>query len=243
MTTIIVNADDFGLSEAVNYGIVSAHQHGIVKSTTMMANMSAVEHGLALLKQNPELKCGIHLTLSCGKPVLENLKTIVDESGNFHRRITNELIETFDINEVYEEFKAQIKKLQDLGIDLSHFDSHHHVHTLKGLEPVIRRLVEEYQLPIRGGFEYSMDYDKVVPVIDAFYKETVEEAFFEKNLNMIAQYEFVDLMTHPAFVDDALVQTTSYALDRIKEHKILTAETVKNYLTKHNITIGSYKAL
>ena len=52
MTKIIVNADDFGLSEAVNYGIISAYKNGIVRSTTIMPGMPAFEHAIGLLKEN-----------------------------------------------------------------------------------------------------------------------------------------------------------------------------------------------
>ena len=52
MTKIIVNADDLGLSEAVNYGIISAYKNGIVRSTTIMPGMPAFEHAIGLLKEN-----------------------------------------------------------------------------------------------------------------------------------------------------------------------------------------------
>ena len=48
MTKLIINADDFGLSEAVNYGIISAHKTGVVTSTSTMANMPGFEHAMEL---------------------------------------------------------------------------------------------------------------------------------------------------------------------------------------------------
>ena len=36
MRELIVNADDFGLSEGVNRGIAEAHEHGIVTSASLM---------------------------------------------------------------------------------------------------------------------------------------------------------------------------------------------------------------
>ena len=113
MTKLIVNADDFGLSEAVNYGIISAYKYGIVRSTTAMANMLWFEHAMELLKENKNLGCGVHRTLSCYKPVLSNLKTIVDENGYFIRRITNKILESMDLDEVYNEFCAQIEKVKN----------------------------------------------------------------------------------------------------------------------------------
>lgn len=241
MTKLIVNADDFGYCEAVNYGIISAHKKGIITSTTIMANMPGVEHGALLLKENKTLSCGIHLTMSCYKPVLTNHKTIVDENGYFYKRITDDVLEKMDLEEIYNEFCAQIEKIKSLGIDICHFDSHHHVHTLKGLRPVIERILKEYKLPIRGGFEYSLEYNDVVPLIDSFYGENVSEDYFINNLENIQEYEFVDLMCHPAFLDDFILNSTSYAIARTKEFEILTNKKIKDFLEYNNIKLSNYK--
>ncbi|HBF4203356.1 TPA: chitin disaccharide deacetylase [Clostridioides difficile] len=241
MTKIIINADDFGYCEAVNYGIISAHNNGIVRSTSMMANMPGVEHGVGLLKENKTLNCGVHMTLSCGRPLLSNLKTIVDKDGFFIRRITDEIIEKMDCDEIYRELCAQIDRVKGLGIDISHLDSHHHIHTLVSLKPVIEKIVTKYNLPIRGGFEYNLEYSKVVPLIDSFYKENVSEEYFIKNIDEIMKYDVVDIMSHLAFLDDYILNSTSYAIDRTKEHKILTSKKVKEFLEKNGLVISSYR--
>lgn len=240
MTTLIVNADDFGFCEAVNYGIISAFERGIVRSTSMMVNMPGALHGAELLKQHPGLGCGIHLTLSSYKPLRTGYKTIVDEEGMFYRRITNAVLKTFDLEEVYEEFCAQIETALAMGIKITHLDSHHHVHTLKGLEPVIKRLLAKYSYPIRGGFEYDLSYPKIVPLMDQFYLDSVSESFFEENIELIKRHQVVDLMVHPAYVDDFLIQSTSYAINRTKEYGVLTSEKVTDYLTSQGITLGNY---
>lgn len=241
MTKIIINADDFGYCEAVNYGIISAHINGIVKSTSMMANMPGVEHGVKLLKENKSLNCGVHMTLSCGRPLLSDLKTIVDKDGFFIRRITDEIIKNMDCDEIYRELCAQIDKVKEFGIEISHLDSHHHIHTLVSLKPVIEKIVNKYDLPIRGGFEYNLEYSKVVPLIDSFYKENVSEEFFIKNIDKIMKYDVVDIMSHPAFLDDYILNSTSYAIDRTKEHKILTSKGVKKFLEENGLVISSYR--
>ena len=241
MTKIIVNADDFGFSEGVNLGIISAHKKGIVTSTTIMSNMPAFEEGVALLKENKDLKCGVHLTLSCYKPLLDTHKSIVDENGYFYRRITNEVLENMDKDEIYNEFCAQVEKVLSNNIEIDHLDSHHHVHTLEGLKEVVERIVDRYDLPIRGGFEYNLEYSKVVPLIDSFYKENVSEEYFIKNIDEIMKYDVVDIMSHPAFLDDYILNSTSYAIDRTKEHKILTAKKVKEFLEKNGLVISSYR--
>lgn len=241
MTRLIINADDFGYCEAVNYGIISAYKSGVVRSTTVMANMPGFDHAMELLKKNTGLGCGVHLTLSCNKPVLENLKTIADENGMFFRRITEDVLDKIDLDEIYEELCAQIEKVKSKTI-ISHLDSHHHVHTLKKLQPVIEKILKKYDLPIRGGFEYDLDYSKIVPMIDTFYNDNVEDMYFEKNINELKKYEIVDVMSHPAYLDDYILGSTSYAIPRTKEHKILTSQNVKEYID-YNFTLSNYNDL
>lgn len=239
MTRLIINADDFGYCEAVNYGIVSAYKNGALKSTTIMPNMPGFKQGVELLKDNKGLGCGVHMTISCNTPVLTNLKTIVDEEGRFFRRITDELLDDMDLDEIYRELCAQIDKASTY-IDIDHLDSHHHIHTLKKLEPVITAILDKYKLPIRGGFEYKINYSKAVPLISTFYGEGVKEGYFESNLEQLKNYTEVEVMSHPAFLDDYILNSTSYAINRTKEYKILTSKKVKDYI-KENFQLISYR--
>ena len=66
MKQLIVNADDFGLTKRVSEAIVDVHRHGIVTSTTLMANGAAFEGAVALSRQMPRLGIGAHLNLSEG---------------------------------------------------------------------------------------------------------------------------------------------------------------------------------
>ena len=62
MRKLINNADDFGYSHAINYGIIDSYLDGILTSTTLMPGMPGFQHAVALAKKNPCLGNGIHLT-------------------------------------------------------------------------------------------------------------------------------------------------------------------------------------
>ena len=81
---------------------------------------------------------------------------------------------------------------------------------------------------------------KVVPLISSFYATNVREDYFEKELDTIKEYAIVDLMCHPAFVENNLVEATSYALPRMDEYSLLTDEKVKTFLEAHNIVLVNY---
>lgn len=60
---LIVNADDLGLSAAVNEGIFAAYEEGIVTSTSLMVLRPAAPAAVARLPEFPGLGVGLHLEL------------------------------------------------------------------------------------------------------------------------------------------------------------------------------------
>ena len=91
MLKLIVNADDFGLSEKVNEGIVSAHRNGIVKSASLMANGTAFDHAITCCAVTPTLDIGVHLNLVEEQPVLDThqVPSLVDRKGRLPRHAKN----------------------------------------------------------------------------------------------------------------------------------------------------------
>ena len=67
---LIVNGDDFGLSDQVNAAILHAHQHGILTNTSLMVSAQAWRGAVELAKATPSLQVGLHLTLVQGRSVL-----------------------------------------------------------------------------------------------------------------------------------------------------------------------------
>jgi predicted glycoside hydrolase/deacetylase ChbG (UPF0249 family) len=87
MKQLIVNADDFSVSAEANRGILHAHHHGIVSSTTVMVNFPDAAPGLQqALATAPDLGIGLHLNLTAGRPVSppESIPSLVPADGAFH---------------------------------------------------------------------------------------------------------------------------------------------------------------
>jgi hypothetical protein len=226
MIQLIVNADDFGFSSGVNYGIIDTHLNGIVNSATMMMNMEGTEHAIQLAKEHPSLQVGIHLVLTCGKPLLQDVSSLTNEEGFFH--LLSELHskkETVRLEEVEREWTAQIEKFLSSGVPLTHIDSHHHVHTIGELLPVVQRLAEKYNLPVRtNGLEQIQG---VTPFSDValfdFYGDGLEAEYFNKLGERFTQPTKIEVMTHPAYLDSALLNGSSYTYKRIEEVDLLKA--------------------
>jgi predicted glycoside hydrolase/deacetylase ChbG (UPF0249 family) len=144
--SLIVNADDFGISEAVNRGIVEAHERGIVTSTSIMATGPKFEHAVELARSRPSLAVGVHLVLTEHRPLIGSsaAASLVRSDGAFepHLRqlLARRLRGRVSIAEVRRELDEQIKRVRTAGIAINHLDGHQHVHVLPGIAQVVAEL-------------------------------------------------------------------------------------------------------
>jgi len=237
VTRVIINADDFGYAHSVNYGIVDAHVQGVLTSTTLMANMPGFNHAVKLKKDVPLLGIGVHLVLTCGKPLLTGHQHIVDENGNFHsqryytpERAAYVFNEDF-IAELRAEWTAQIDKVYAAGITPTHLDGHHHMFiTFPETQQLSFELAEKYQLPLRvDGYRLrSSEVPSHIPHVSYFERrfdeigfdalrtdDASKEAYFDKLLTDMQQYETVEIMTHPAYICQAVMEGSSWNLQRM----------------------------
>ncbi|MFF2450355.1 chitin disaccharide deacetylase [Neobacillus sp. NPDC058068] len=228
MIKLIINADDFGLSRGVNHGIIDSYLYGVVNSTTMMMNMAGTGHAIQLAKKTSGLRVGIHLVLTSGKPIATDVPTLIGNNGYFKSLAAFNNGSDISLAEVEREWTAQIERFIASGLTPTHFDSHHHVHTLKELEPVVKKLANKYQLPVRRNGSITIDgVDSYSDLsLFDFYGEGVTEDYFSMLSTRIKDGTTVEIMCHPAYVDHTLINGSSYTFKRITEHKILTTVTL-----------------
>jgi hopanoid biosynthesis associated protein HpnK len=142
---VIINADDFGLCEGVNRGIVKAHTEGLLTSAVIMANMPCAEEAVVMSRSLPGLGIGVHLNLTEGRPLCQDERTncLLDATGEFKFRpgqLSLRSLVSIEVRRAIKaELQAQIQWVFDHGIRLTHFDSHKHIHCF----PVIFRIVSE----------------------------------------------------------------------------------------------------
>jgi chitin disaccharide deacetylase len=132
---LIVNADDFGLTNGVNRAISDLHCAGVLTSTTLMARADATDAAIELARATPGLGVGCHVVLADGEPVLpqREILTLIDpKTGSlrislvaFLRKLLTGRIRPAEIEA---EARAQIEFLQSKGLRLTHIDAHKHTH-------------------------------------------------------------------------------------------------------------------
>ena len=157
---LIVNADDYGQALGINVGIIEAHLKGIVTSTTIMAAGQALKDGVARLKDAPKLGLGCHLVLIGETPICKpsEIASLVDSQGAFPRTLTsfmfNMLSGRAKYRQIVQEFRAQLDRLFDLGLPITHCDSHKHSHAHPMVLEAVLEVAEAYKIRyIRNPFE------------------------------------------------------------------------------------------
>src|SRR4029450_11426742 len=108
---LIVNADDFGLAPGLSAGILAAHQHGIVSSTTLLATATIDAESVRALRDSG-LGVGLHVNLTLGRP-LSGGRSLVDSDGRFVRDARHAAARA-NAGDVQREVAAQIEKFESL---------------------------------------------------------------------------------------------------------------------------------
>jgi predicted glycoside hydrolase/deacetylase ChbG (UPF0249 family) len=135
MRRLIVNADDWGLTRGVSEGILAAHRHGIVSSTTVLAT-AALDRELVARLRDSGLGLGLHVNLTLGAPLTRG-RSLVDGDGRFVRDARRAAARA-TAADVRAEVEAQVQRFEStLKRRPTHLDTHHHV----GLHPPVREVV------------------------------------------------------------------------------------------------------
>ena len=152
---LTITADDFGLAEDVNEGIIKCFTSGAVTNITLLAVGLAFSHAVRRAKENKITKIGVHLTLTGSfKPISspEEVPTLVDRQSRFPKSYDSFFGKYFaslvNKDEIYEEFKKQIVTIKNEGFTIAHIDSHQHIHMVPGILKVVIKLMKEF------GIEY-----------------------------------------------------------------------------------------
>ena len=135
---LVVNADDFGFTRDVNRGIVEAHRQGILTATTLMANGDAFEDAVRLARENASLDVGAHLVLVGGRALAKANKPLPTSVPRLVAAMTLGRIR------IYDELAAQVRRILDAGIQLSHLDTHKHTHLAPPVLDAVARIAEDF---------------------------------------------------------------------------------------------------
>lgn len=247
---LIVNADDFNLTEGVTRGILEAHRRGIVTSSTVMVNLPGLERSRDLAREASRLGLGLHLNLTFGRPVLPPAKvaSLVDGAGSFIRN-PGRVGEAGELSEIREELGAQAERFETVfGCRPSHLDTHHHVHRHPRVFEAVLDFAGALGIPLRAFTPEMAERVKRrhLPAADRAVGDVGADAFWQPGSLLAFLQDLppgvTELMCHPGYADAALA-ASSYRTQREVELRALCDPRVKDVLKAAGVRCIAYREL
>lgn len=231
---LIINADDFGLTRGINYGIVDSYLNKSVSSISLMVNAPQSNHAIVMMNKF-DLDCvGVHVNITLGRPIADPKKipSLIDESGQFHKSswwIANKAVES----ELILEFDCQIELFQKLtGKMPKHINYHHRNDLYSDYPGLFVHLVEKYDVPMR------LEADDEIYI----HEYARNMSYFHDNGAKLSEYligEIIEMPCHIGFVDHELMNISSLNLGRMNDYMLVNSQEFKDcYRSLGYILVG-----
>ncbi|MCF6148005.1 MAG: ChbG/HpnK family deacetylase [Candidatus Kuenenia sp.] len=147
MKKLIINADGFGFTFGNNRAIFEVAKAGSITSISVNTNFPAVNDLKTFSDLFPNISIGVHLNPVVGKPVLDTKKipSLLDTKSEFWGDLFPEKLRNghIKLNELYDELTAQVEIVLNMGINVTHLDSHQNQHLRPGFFPTFLRIAKE----------------------------------------------------------------------------------------------------
>ena len=253
MRELIIHADDYGLTGSVSEGILQAHAHGLVTSTSiLMTHVTPKE--LAWARAEPTCDFGLHLNCTSGVPcaALSDVPALVGERRTFsiprqadpgspHKRFDFGAIPE---RELRRELEAQIAAGLATGLPLSHLDTHHHIHR----DPRIFALLCDYAAAHRWAIraldagQVAQCYAAGIPTTGHFLggwfgQAAIQAPTMLDAVDALPADSTAELMCHPGQMSETLELISGYHQERAQELAVLTDPALRLALRERDIRL------
>ncbi len=247
---VVFNADDYGSHPQISRGIIEAIRRGVVRSTTVLANMVTDEE-LSWLAEMSNISIGAHLNLTKGMPVTPFPQDFLNEHGGFSKELifSPEGGPVLPADAVREELNAQVSRLEVGGLSLDHLDSHHHIHGFASVLDVVVEFARDRDLAVRATCPWMSEYLAAQGVRSPGWLIT---GFFGKN-NIGGEHlmellrdvfasgaSVVEVVCHPGFADGLPEGHTGYREERELELQTLCSPGLAIWLNEEGIVVAKY---
>lgn len=271
---LIVNADDYGYFRCVSEGIADAHRHGVLNATAVLANLSRFEDDLPLLKSLPDLDVGAHLNFTTGRPLSKTLSDKLSRyEGEFPSKI--ELVRllagrSISAQDVADEWRLQIERCVDAGLDIRFLNSHEHMHMLPGLFQATEQLARAFNInhirvadpdPIQWLRPASLVRDLPLALLSRRARQRfrgnaarflgmgesgrLSLDYLERWIPRLEAGKIYELMCHPGYYDPEEIRDPDLLdyHDWRSEFDVLTDPSLMALLNRHGVILQRYRDL
>lgn len=255
VTRVVINGDDFGLSDGVCRAIVELLEASAISNTTIMvAAEGAVDRSRRWGIRDLRGVAGVHLQLSGGRPVSppKDVPSLVDGNGAFRPR--DQIVEP-DPREVMVEWRRQIEFASELlGGKPTHLDSHQGAHRLPGCFDVYLELASEFGLAVRGA--PTLDYAEKMARAGVKGTSIINREWTGRSLGLsglkkaivdtagkVGHDAVIEIVSHPAYVDDYLLRSSSLNRPREQDKSDLLALAQERWLEQNGYQLVAFPDL
>lgn len=265
MIKLLIQSDDYGITNAVSMGICEGIQNGLIKNTGMFVNMPTSYQSAKAIK-DVDVCLGIDINYVCGRPITDPklIPHLVNAQGQFYKsgeifekmkKISTDeygLITFFEedpypYDEIYLETENQIKRFVEL---VGRLPEYIHAHSL--CTPNTHRAAVD--LSRKYGIYHSMDLIYQYPFLpltfDAIKGQTLKQQLevkvieaLLKDLSNLEDNQTYYFICHSGYVDFQLFDETTLTLRRIKDLDAMLNKNIISYIKEHNIELITYRDL
>ncbi len=224
---VIVNADDFGLTNGINRGIIEAHEHGIVTSASLMVRYPAAAAAADYARAHPRLSVGLHFEAAEWR----------FRAGEWYPAY--QVIDANDPQQVRAELQRQLATFAQLmGRAPTHLDSHQHVHQSEPARSILLQAAAQLSVPLRG-CTAAIDYD------GRFYGQTCEGEPFPSGISLGQLMQMIEAPgstwtefgCHPGYGDGL---DSVYVAEREEELRVLCHPGVRETFRRSSVQLRSF---
>jgi len=261
---LIVVADDFGFSEAYNYGVLKGYRDGIVTTLSLMSNMAAAPHAVALRdRECPTAPLAHHTNFVQYRPVSDpaTIPTLVDGEGNFYRsydwrgedpndpKCKGTVYPSYE--DFYTETMAQLNRHKELtGSYPNHFEGHSAM-----TKPMMQAFLDiGTKLGIHNMAQPPHETDTMHVAFELFStnpgaikilnRGSSPQDWLEDRFGLLdSPYEINVLHFHPGYLDAYLLDNTSLTTPRCRDLETLCDPRVREWLDVHEIELVDFSAV
>jgi predicted glycoside hydrolase/deacetylase ChbG (UPF0249 family) len=245
--TLVVTADDLGLSPAVTRGVLEAHRRGVVRSASLMVTYPSSAEAAALALAEHDLEIGLHIDLVGGRPLSDPaaVRTLCDDDGAFlslREFVRAVLSGRVRAGEIALELRAQAACARSWGHAALAWDSHRHTHLIPPVARVVGRVAKEQGVrwvrrarPPRGWAGPKQQALRAATFASAFaYRDIPGPRWYvditserprpdAAAVALMATHGGVgEIGSHPGYVDDALRDADALVEERQTDLAVLT---------------------
>lgn len=222
---LIVVADDFGFSEAYNYGVIKAYKEGIVTALSLMSNMAAAPHAVQLWrseqKDDPKCKGDIY-------PTYEDFYTETMAQLERHKELTGRYPNHFEGHSAMT--KPMDKAFADVGEKMG-------IHNMAMYDKPYPGIRQTFELLLQGPAREK-------GAMEILNRGSLPEDFFEDRFCLLdSPHEINILHFHPGYLDQYLLDNTSLTLPRCRDLQTLCDPSVRRWLEEHEIELVDFNAV